>query len=321
MAASVDSVVTASNPWSVHTALTNCESLSLSLFSSFTTLFAAVPARRRLVRHLLRHHFKLLAGAHHFSSECHSLTLVLQWLISGASAETASSPSVHTALAKCTSRSLVVFLISVCYSASSPAPRLAPLQVPVQCTCLLRCKVAFLLYLLFLSRAFCLHEVVELRISKLEGEAGIRFLHTDICRGHKAWSGHNAPTAVDIEDVLARTQNRTTFITCTKRGAAIINDHTVQVLFRNRRQRLLAQVPGDYEDNQDNHGEGGKLCTDRAPVPAQVPLYRGLRIVLTKNLDKEHHFVNGMGAVVEAVDLETPASCSPSTSIQILKCL
>ena len=115
----------------------------------------------------------------------------------------------------------------------------------------------------------------------------------------------HAPTAVDIEDVFARTQNRTTFITCTKRGAAIINDHTVQVLFRNRRQRLLAQVPGDYEDNQDNHGEGGKLCTDRAPVPAQVPLYRGLRIVLTKNLDKEHRFVNGMGAVVEAVDLET----------------
>ena len=144
-----------------------------------------------------------------------------------------------------------------------------------------------------------------LRISKLEGEAGIRFLHTDICREHKAWSGHHAPTAVDIEDVLARTQNRTTFFTCTKRGAAIINDHTVQVLFRNRRQRLLAQVPGDYEDNQENYGEGGKLCTDRAPVPAQVPLYRGLRIVLTKNLDKEHHFVNGMGAVVEAVDLET----------------
>jgi len=144
-----------------------------------------------------------------------------------------------------------------------------------------------------------------LRMSKLEGEAGLRFLHTDLCRGHKAWSGHHTPTAVDIEDVLARTQNRTTFVTCTKRGAAVINDHTVQVLFRNRRQLLLAQVPGDYEDNQDNYGEGGKLRTDRAPVPAQVPLYRGLRIVLTKNLDKEHHFVNGMGAVVEAVDLES----------------
>ena len=216
---------------------------------------------------------------------------------------------MHTALTNCESLSL-----SLSYSRSQLCLLLRQLAgassgtAPSSCSVHMSAslyKVAFLLYLLFLSRAFCLHEVVELRISKLEGEAGIRFLHTDICRGHKAWSGHHAPTAVDIEDVLARTQNRTTFITCTKRGAAIINDHTVQVLFRNRRQRLLAQVPGDYEDNQDNHGEGRKLCTDRAPVPAQVPLYRGLRIVLTKNLDKEHHFVNGMGAVVEAVDLET----------------
>ena len=42
--------------------------------------------------------------------------------------------------------------------------------------------------------------------------------------------------------------------------------------------------------------------TDRALVPSDVPIYVGLRLVLTRNIDKENHFVNGMVCTVEGFD-------------------
>ena len=141
-----------------------------------------------------------------------------------------------------------------------------------------------------------------LRMNKLMGKDGQRFVSQQICRGHKAWSGHHKPTALDVQYVLDQTDGATTFVTCTKRGAAIVNEHAIQVLFHNRNKRLLAEVPGDYEDNEANYVDG-RLKEDEPLQPSVVPLYRGLRVVLTKNLDKEHHFVNGMTAVVEDFDV------------------
>ena len=141
-----------------------------------------------------------------------------------------------------------------------------------------------------------------LRVGQLSGHAGASFVTHQLCRGHKAWSGHHEPTSEDIAATLRSTNNCTTFLTCTKRGAGLTNQHAVQVLFKNRNKRALGQVPGDYEDNPDNYHDGGKLREDRPPEPSHVVLYAGLRVVLTKNLDKEHHFVNGMPAVVEHVD-------------------
>ena len=146
------------------------------------------------------------------------------------------------------------------------------------------------------------NKLQKLRMNKPMGAEGDRFIGQEICRGHKAWSGHHEPTVLDVQDVLDRTQGATTFVTCTKRGAAVINEHATQVLFRNRNKRLLAEVPGDYDDNEENFLDG-KLRDDQPLQPSVVPLYPGLRVALTKNLDKEHHYVNGMTATVEGFDV------------------
>ena len=143
-----------------------------------------------------------------------------------------------------------------------------------------------------------------LRYHKPMGEEGLRFVRR-LCHQHKAWSGHEEPTSADIDSVLRRTDAQTTFVTCTKAAAAVINALAVQVLFSNRKQRLLAEIPGSYEDNEENFNQRGGLRADRAPLPSPVPLYAGLRIVLTRNQDKENHYVNGMVATVEAYSAAT----------------
>ena len=130
-----------------------------------------------------------------------------------------------------------------------------------------------------------------LRRSKPMGADGQRLINR-ICRRHKAWSGHHEPTAEDIESVLERTENKTTFVTCSRRGAAVINGFALQVLFENQGAPSLA-----YEDNPENYDNRGALRQDRAPLPQRVVLYEGL-VVLTRNRDKPNHFVNGMSATV-----------------------
>ena len=140
-----------------------------------------------------------------------------------------------------------------------------------------------------------------LRYYKPMGQEGKRFVN-NLCYEHKAWTGHHKPTNLDIDYVLKKTNGKTTFLTCTGRGAAIINALCVLVLFHNRNKRLLCKLPGDYRDNQENYTGRSALRTDRTLVPSDVPIYVGLRIVLTRNIDKENHFVNGMVCTVEAFD-------------------
>ena len=59
-------------------------------------------------------------------------------------------------------------------------------------------------------------------------------------------------------------------------------------------------------------GQAGKqlvalLCRDEPADMAQLVLYRGARVVLTRNLNKPEHFVNGMVATVE--DFDARAGC------------
>ena len=54
-----------------------------------------------------------------------------------------------------------------------------------------------------------------LRYHKPTGAEGRRFLHR-LCYKHKAWSGHEEPTNLDVENVLLRTNNETTIVTCTR---------------------------------------------------------------------------------------------------------
>eukprot|EP00959_Pyramimonas_sp_CCMP1952_P345849 7243066-Pyramimonas_sp.AAC.1 len=88
----------------------------------------------------------------------------------------------------------------------------------------------------------------------------------------------------------------TKIVTCTRRRAAFVNDLAVEALYCGK--ELLTSLPGDVEFNPANYDERGKFRTDRRPLPAAVPIYKGMRLYLTQNLVKSVDYVNGMGCEV-----------------------
>ena len=83
---------------------------------------------------------------------------------------------------------------------------------------------------------------------------------------HRAWR-NDEPTEYDILELLRRTKEQTTVVTCTRRGAALVNDLSVSVLFEHKHKEELAQLPFDYDANMENFGEGGKLIPGQQPQP------------------------------------------------------
>ena len=121
----------------------------------------------------------------------------------------------------------------------------------------------------------------------------------DICRGHKAWSQKHEPDAYDILN-LYRQHPDTVVATCTRRGAALVNQLSTQVLFADRGRKLLGSVGSDWESNVENFAPDGKVRLGHPPIPQPLDVYKGLRVHLTQNINKAADFVNGMGAVVES---------------------
>ena len=119
----------------------------------------------------------------------------------------------------------------------------------------------------------------------------------NICRGRKAWQG-DAPDVADIGRLLAQHPDAT-FVAATKTGVATINALAVEAL--HPRAQPLATIPGAFEDNPTNY-VSGKLRDDRAPVPADVPVHRGLQLYLTRNVRKADDYINGMRCHVLSFD-------------------
>ena len=120
-----------------------------------------------------------------------------------------------------------------------------------------------------------------------------------LVRGHRAMPDRGPgvspePTTMDVKDILTETPN-TTFVVITRRNAALLNDLAVTAIFGHADP--VRVVPGDPESNTSNYRRGRLVDCE----PARVPIYIGARITLTRNIDKENHFVNGMSAEVVAV--------------------
>ena len=130
-----------------------------------------------------------------------------------------------------------------------------------------------------------LDKLAYLRKNRPMGAEGDAFIR-DLCRGHKAWSGHHEPSNLDVQDLLEKRPG-TTVITCTRCGAALINGLAVEVLFDLPGKPKLGRIPADYESNPENFGPAGGLRTDRRPEPLPLELYEGLRVRLTKNVNKK----------------------------------
>ena len=61
-------------------------------------------------------------------------------------------------------------------------------------------------------------------------------------------------------------------------------------------------LPCDYDANPENFNAQGKLRSDVRPQPAMLRIKKGLRLHLTRNLNKAGDFVNGMECEVISWD-------------------
>ena len=134
-----------------------------------------------------------------------------------------------------------------------------------------------------------------LRSSKPSKEQLLRLL-----RGHRAMPDRGPgyspePTNLDVEGMLRDTPN-TTFVTITRRAAAVLNELSLEALFGDAQPEAVAK--GDPEDNLDNYNSRGRQI---GWEPARLPIFVGARVTLTRNLDKPRDFVNGMSATVMGI--------------------
>ena len=117
-----------------------------------------------------------------------------------------------------------------------------------------------------------------------------------ILRGHRAPRNcapdeQGAPTAETVKQVLAETP-KTLMLTITRKGADKLNRFVLEALFG--AEEPLDWLPCDPEANVDNFDGPRQL----EAAPAWTPIFPGMRVSLTRNLDKPHSFVNGMMATV-----------------------
>jgi ASC-1-like (ASCH) protein/type II secretory pathway component PulJ len=116
----------------------------------------------------------------------------------------------------------------------------------------------------------------------------------DIMRGRRAWKGP-VPTVTDIRRILLKHPN-TTMLAVTRRGAGLLNSLALQAKYPKRSPVIT--LPGDVESNADNYEQGQMIRN----VPQQLPIYVGMQIYLTRNINKDADYVNGMQGHVEAFD-------------------
>ncbi len=120
-----------------------------------------------------------------------------------------------------------------------------------------------------------------------------------LLRGHRAMPDRGPgyspePTNLDMDAMLQETPN-TTFVTVTRRAAAVLNDLALEVLFSG--MVPLATLAAEPESNLENYDHYGRLV---GCAPSQMPIFVGARVTLTRNIDKSRDFVNGMSATVLA---------------------
>ena len=84
--------------------------------------------------------------------------------------------------------------------------------------------------------------------------------------------------------------------TFTKEKASYVNDLAVEAL--HPRKKPLVELPGDIEANPGNYI--GKALKEGVKLqPSTVPIYKGGKLYLTKNVNKEIDYVNGMQCTVQ----------------------
>lgn len=116
-------------------------------------------------------------------------------------------------------------------------------------------------------------------------QPSIKQLKKKILRGHRAWKT-NEPTAYDLLD-LFRNHEETTVVTCSRVACAKANALAVEAFFEHRHKHPIGNLLLDYEANVENYDDATNKLKAGKLAGAAADVYRGMRIFLTKNLDKE----------------------------------
>jgi len=115
-----------------------------------------------------------------------------------------------------------------------------------------------------------------------------------ILKNHKAtrtyWQDPE-PSQREISEILAE-KPHTLFCTISRRACGLLNTLAVESIFADAPP--MATLPSDPESNVHNYV--GSRMVKEDPLPVSV--FVGMRVTLTKNLNKEVGYVNGMGAEV-----------------------
>ena len=61
----------------------------------------------------------------------------------------------------------------------------------------------------------------------------------------------------------------------------------------------LVVLDGDVESNPDNYDSNHRLLAPKNLRPTQLPIYAGMKLFFTRNVDKSRDYVNGMSGHVE----------------------
>ena len=80
----------------------------------------------------------------------------------------------------------------------------------------------------------------------------------------------------------------------------MLNELAVKALFP--KKAPVITLEGDIEANPSNYHVDGNLKESKACVPLPVPCHIGMKLFLTKNVDKARDYVNGMEVQVERFD-------------------
>ena len=81
-----------------------------------------------------------------------------------------------------------------------------------------------------------------------------------------------------------------------------LNALALEAFFTHRHKAPIGSVLLDYEANLENYDPATNKLKSGRLAGAQTEVFEGMRIFLTKNMDKENDFVNGMAATVQAYD-------------------
>ena len=145
----------------------------------------------------------------------------------------------------------------------------------------------------------CKDPVLGKKLELLRTATPTKMQLCEILRNHRAvhrWFDlWEEPNHRDIQGILKNTPE-TLFLTVSRKGCSHINNLAVEVLFWDH--AILACLPSDPESNRANY-VGSRMVTHE---PLHINIYAGMKVILTKNINKAIGFVNGMGAEVQYVE-------------------